>query len=106
MIGSSQLALMKKSVNLWFGASMHYDLFYQVIAVITMVLVGYVGELIFRDLLYKAIEKDNVKQAIIISAVTFSVGHIVNLLTGHGSVDTVFQMAYAIAMGFAFVMCF
>ena len=94
------------TVNLWFGISMHYDPYHQIIAVITMILVGYVGEIIFRGLLYKAIEKDNVKQAIIISAVTFGAGHIVNLLTGHGSVDTVLQMAYAIAIGFAFVMCF
>ena len=41
-----------------------------------------------------------------ISAVTFGAGHIVNLLTGHGSVDTILQMAYAIAIGFAFVMHF
>ena len=94
------------TVNLWFGVSMHYDLYHQISAVITMVLVGYVEEIIFRGLLYKAIEKDNVKQAIIISAVTFGAGHIVNLLTGHGSVDTVLQMAYAIAIGFAFAMCF
>lgn len=94
------------SVNLWFGVSMHYDLFHQISAVMTMVLVGYVEEIIFRGLLYKAIEKDNVKQAIIISAVTFGAGHIVNLLTGQGSVDTVLQMIYAIAIGFAFVMCF
>ena len=94
------------TVNLWFGVSMHYDLFHQIIAVMTMVLVGYVEEIIFRGLLYKAIEKDSVKQAIIISAVTFGAGHIVNLLTGHGSVATLLQMAYAIAIGFAFVMCF
>lgn len=94
------------TVNLWFGVSMHYDLFHQIIAVMTMVLVGYVEEILFRGLLYKAIEKDNVKQAIIISAVTFGAGHIVNLLTGHGSVATLLQMAYAIAIGFAFVMCF
>lgn len=94
------------TVNLWFGVSLHYDMQHQIIAVITMALVGYVEEIIFRGLLYKAIEKDNVKQAIIISAVTFGAGHIVNLLTGHGGVDTVLQMAYAIAVGFAFVMCF
>ena len=41
-----------------------------------------------------------------ISAVTFGAGHIVNLLTGQGSLDTVFQMGYAIAIGFAFVMVF
>ena len=40
------------------------------------------------------------------SAVTFGAGHIVNLLTGQGSLDTLFQMGYAIAIGFAFVMCF
>ena len=45
-------------------------------------------------------------KAYIAAAVTFGAGHIVNLLTGHGSVDTVLQMAYAIAIGFAFVMCF
>ena len=94
------------TVNLWFGVSAHFDPHHQIIAVITMMLVGYVEEILFRGLLYKAIEKDNVKQAIIISAVTFGAGHIVNLLTGHGSVDTVLQMAYAIAIGFAFVMCF
>ena len=93
--------------TIWhFGVSMHYDLHHQISVVITMAVVGYVEEIIFRGLLYKAIEKDNVKQAIIISAVTFGAGHIVNLLTGHGSVDTVLQMAYAIAIGFAFVMCF
>ena len=94
------------TVNLWFGISMHYDFHHQISAVITMASVGYVEEIIFRGLLYKAIEKDNVKQAIIISAVTFGAGHIVNLLTGHGSVDTILQMAYAIAIGFAFAMCF
>lgn len=94
------------TVNLWFGISMHYDLHHQISAVITMVVVGYVEEIIFRGFLYKAIEKVNVKQAIIISAVTFGAGHIVNLLTGHGSVDTILQMAYAIAIGFAFAMCF
>ncbi len=94
------------SVNFWFGVSMHYDLVHQVFAVITMALVGYVEEIIFRGLLFKAIEKDGIKQAIIISAVTFGAGHIVNLLTGHATIDTFLQMAYAIAIGFAFVMVF
>ena len=41
-----------------------------------------------------------------ISAVTFGAGHIVNLLTGHAGVGTFLQMAYAIAIGFTFVMNF
>ena len=40
------------TVNLWFGLSMHYDLYHQMIDVITMILVGYVEEIIFRGSLY------------------------------------------------------
>lgn len=94
------------TVNLWFGVSMHYSLLHQISAVMTMAIAGYVEEIIFRGLLFKAIEKDNVKKAIIITAVTFGAGHIVNLLTGQGSVDTILQMIYAIAIGFSFVLCF
>lgn len=94
------------TVNLWFGVSLHYSVGRQIVAVMTMALVAYVEEIIFRGLLYRAIEKDSVKQAIVISAVTFGAGHIVNLLTGQGSLNTFFQMGYAIAIGFAFVMCF
>lgn len=94
------------TVNLWFGVSMHHDVTDQIFAVITMALVGYVEEIIFRGLLFKAIEKDNAKQAIIISAITFGVGHIVNLLTGQASFDTLLQIGYAVAVGFAFVMFF
>lgn len=94
------------TVNLWFGVSLHYDWYHQIFAVLTMGLVGYVEEIIFRGLLYKAMEKSNVTQAIVISALTFGAGHIVNLLTGQASVDTFLQIGYAIAVGFAFVMCF
>ena len=94
------------TVNLWFGISMHYDILHQAFAVLTMILVGYVEEIIFRGLLFKAIKKDSVKQAIIISAVTFGIGHIVNLLTGQATLDTFLQIGYAIAIGFAFVMMF
>lgn len=94
------------TLNLWFGISMHYDLVHQAIAVINMAIVGFAEELIFRGLLFRAIEKENVKRAIIISAVTFGAGHIINLLTGQGGADTVLQILYAIAIGFAFVMVF
>ncbi|MBP3524295.1 MAG: CPBP family intramembrane metalloprotease [Clostridia bacterium] len=94
------------TVNLWFGVSLHDSMGRQIVAVMTMALVAYVEEIIFRGLLYRAIEKDSVKQAIVISAITFGAGHIVNLLTGQGSLDTLLQMGYAIAIGFAFVMCF
>lgn len=94
------------TVNLWFGITLHYDLYHQIYAVVTLAIAGYVEEIIFRGLLFRAIEKDSVKQAIIISSMTFGAGHIVNLLTGHGSIDTILQMVYAIAIGFTFVLCF
>lgn len=94
------------TLNLWCGVTMHYDLGYQMIAVTNMAIVGFVEELIFRGLLFRAIEKKNVTRAIIISAVTFGAGHIVNLLLGQASLDTMLQIAYSIALGFAFVMMF
>lgn len=94
------------AVNFWAGVKLHYPLGQQITAVLSMALVGYAEEIIFRGLLFKAIEKENVTRAIIISAVTFGAGHIVNLLTGQSSAETFLQMAYAIAIGFTFVMVF
>ncbi len=94
------------TLNLWCGAEMNYEPVNQIVAVINMALVGLAEELIFRGLLFKAMEKTNVTSAIIVSAVTFGVGHIVNLFTGQAGLDTILQVLYAIAFGFAFVMMF
>lgn len=94
------------SVNLWGGISAHDTGAAQVRAVLSMALVGYLEEIIFRGFLFRAMEKDGLKKAIVISAITFGMGHIVNLLTGQGTLDTVLQMLYAIAIGFAFVLVF
>lgn len=94
------------TVNLWFGVCLQYSAGKQIVAVMTMALAAYVEEIIFRGLLFRAIEKESVKQAVVISAVTFGAGHIVNLLTGQGGLNTFLQMGYAIAIGFAFVMVF
>lgn len=98
--------LILMTVNFWAGFSVQYSFPGQLFAVVSMALVGYVEELIFRGLLFKAMEKNNVKAAIIVSAITFGAGHIINLLTGNASFDTFLQIAYAIAIGFAFVMVF
>ena len=92
------------TVNFWFGVRAHFGMPGQVWAVITLALAGYVEEVIFRGLLYRTVEKKNLTRAIIISAVTFGAGHIVNLLTGHGSLETVLQLIYAVAIGFSFAL--
>ena len=49
-----------------------------------MLCVGFAEEVIFRGFLFRAMEKDNVKTAIIGSSVTFGLGHVLNLVNGSG----------------------
>lgn len=74
--------------------------------IITMLNVGFIEEMIFRGFLFKSIEKDNVKRAIIISSITFGIGHIVNLLNGAELIPTLLQVCYAISIGYMLVMVF
>lgn len=98
--------LVMATINLWCGIEPHFSGVRLGCAICTMALVGFVEEIIFRGFLFKAMEKENAGRAIIVSAVTFGIGHIVNLLTGHTTVDTFLQIAYAIAIGFSFVLLF
>ena len=68
--------------------------------------IGFIEEIIFRGFLFKMMAKDNVKQAIIISAITFGIGHIVNLLNGADLILTLIQICYAISIGYLFVIIF
>lgn len=93
--------------NLWSGFGLAYSGIGQVFAAVSMALVGVVEELIFRGFLFRyMLKKDPAPVAITISAVTFGIGHIVNLLTGHASLETAIQIVYAIALGFMFTLMF
>ncbi len=93
--------------NLWGGFGKACDGTGQVFAVISMLLIGYVEEVIFRGFLFKAlIPKDGIRLAIIISSVTFGIGHIVNLFTGQADLETVIQVLFAVAWGFIFTLVF
>ena len=95
------------SFNLWNGISPSYPVPGLIFAAISMALVGFAEELIFRGFLFKAMLKDgNVKSAIIISSVTFGLGHIINLFTGHDLGPTLVQMVFAVAVGFAFTIAY
>lgn len=50
--------------------------------VLSMLCVGFIEELIFRGFLFKAMAKDGIKSAIIVSSITFGLGHIINLVNG------------------------
>ena len=94
------------STNLWFGVTLNMTITESALYVISMLCVGFLEEIIFRGFLFKALLKDNIKTAIIISSVTFGLGHIVNLLNGSELAATLLQVCYAIAIGFAFTIIF
>ena len=74
--------------------------------VITMINVGFLEEILFRGFLFKMMEKDSLKIAMIVSALTFGIGHIINLFTGAEFIPTLLQVCYATSIGFLFVVIF
>lgn len=94
------------SVNFWNGVNIHNSSSEIVFHILTMLNVGFIEEIIFRGFLFKMMEKDNVKSAIIVSSVTFGIGHIVNLLNGADFIPTLMQICYAVAIGYLFVTIF
>ncbi|MBQ0065427.1 MAG: CPBP family intramembrane metalloprotease [Firmicutes bacterium] len=100
--------LLLASVNLWFGVQINESILVTILTIPTMLLTGFLEELLFRGFLFKALEKENVNKAIIISSITFGMGHIVNLINGSGAqlLPNLCQVFYAIAIGFTFVILF
>ena len=71
--------------------------------IISMICVGFLEEIIFRGFLFVGMAKKNVKSAIIVSSITFGIGHIVNLLNGQDLLETLLQIVFAIVVGFTLV---
>lgn len=96
------------SINLWFGVNREITFMGILFPFLTMLLVGFIEELIFRGLLFKAMEKDSPKAAIIVSSITFGIGHIINLLSSglDNLLPNILQVLYATAAGFMFVIIF
>ena len=93
--------------NLWGGISPDYEGAGQLIAILSMLLIGFIEEMIFRGFLFTSLLKTgNAKTAVIISAVTFGMGHIVNLFAGQATTETVVQVFFAVAWGFILTMVF
>ena len=100
--------LILASGNLWNGVALNYSPAATACRIVCMLCVGFLEEVIFRGLLFKAIAKDNIKSAVIISSVTFGIGHIINLFNGSGMdlVDNLCQIVFAVAVGFLLVTVF
>ena len=87
--------------NLWGGAGLRYEPINTVMAVLSFLLVGVAEEIVFRGFLFNGMRKSgSLTAAVIVSAVTFGMGHIVNLLTGQATGETLVQVIFAVAWGF------
>ncbi len=94
------------TVNLWQGIRWNLSPLETLLYIASMLLVGFLEELIFRGLLFKAMLESGVTSAVIVSSLTFGMGHIVNLLNGAEFLPTLLQVLYAVAIGFLFTLLF
>lgn len=96
------------SGNLWFGVNAGIAMSQWILPVLTMLCVGFLEEVIFRGFLFNAMRAGGLRSAVIVSSLTFGIGHIVNLFNGSGMefISNICQMVSAIAFGFLFVLLF
>ncbi len=94
------------STNLWNGVTRNVSVLETALFIVSMLCVGFLEEVIFRGFLFKAISRDSLKIAILVSSLTFGLGHIVNLLNGADLIPTLLQICYASAIGFLFAVIF
>ena len=96
------------STAFWGGIQLQYGFPEAVLYIVSMCCVGFLEEVIFRGLLFRAMGKDNLKSAINVSALTFGIGHIVNLFNGSGRdlTSTLIQIVFAVLVGFVLVLIF
>ncbi|MBR5755262.1 MAG: CPBP family intramembrane metalloprotease [Erysipelotrichaceae bacterium] len=94
------------SMGLWNGVVLRYGMPGTLFNFISMCFVGFLEEVIFRGFLFRAMEKDDLKSAIIVSSLTFALGHIVNLLNGKELASTMVQIIFAVLVGLVLVLIF
>ncbi len=93
--------------NLWGGIGVRYEPINTLMAVLSFMLVGVAEEIIFRGFLFNGMKRTgSLTAAVIVSAITFGMGHIVNLLTGHATGETLVQIVFAVAWGFLFTFAY
>ena len=98
--------LVLATANLWNGMVFEHSLLETALFIASMLFIGFLEEVIFRGFLFKALSRKSIRSALIISSVTFGMGHIVNLLNGADFLPTLLQIGYASAIGFLFTVLF
>ena len=94
------------SFSAFFGLGLEHNFAGTIFHTLAMICVVFLEEVIFRGFLFKGIAKQNLKQAVVISSITFGIGHIVNLFNGYDPLQNVIQIILAFMVGFMLVMIF
>lgn len=94
--------LILMSVNLWNGININNSIPEIIFFMISMICVGFLEEIIFRGFLFQMMSKDSIRQAILVTSLTFGIGHILNLLNGAEFIPTIIQIIYAVSTGYMF----
>lgn len=92
------------SVNLLSGININRPTGEIIFHILTMLNIGFIEEIIFRGFLFQMMAKTSVKSAIIVTSITFGVGHIINLLNGAEFVPTLVQIISAVSVGYLFAV--
>lgn len=90
--------------NLINGLGLTAPLSVTLLMMVNKAVAGYVEEVIFRGFLFRGMAKNNLSSAIIVSAVTFGAGHIVNLVNTADVLGVLLQVCYAIVIGFLYTI--
>ena len=91
-------------VNLKNGLGLNAPAAVALLMMVNLAVAGYVEEIIFRGFLFRAMAKDNLRSAILVSAITFGAGHIVNLANTADTLGVLLQVCYAIVIGFLYTI--
>lgn len=92
------------SMNLWNGININNTKLEILFYILNMINIGFIEEIIFRGFLFKSLEKEGINSAIIITSLSFGIGHIINLINGAPIFSTIIQICYAITGGYLFAI--
>lgn len=94
--------------NFWKGFGINLPAIDTLCYVVSMLCVGFIEEVLFRGFLFKSMSKKNLTVAVIVSSLTFALGHLAHLFDGSGVtlVANLCQVFGAISLGFVWVAIF
>jgi membrane protease YdiL (CAAX protease family) len=96
--------ILMSCINLKNGLGLSASAGVALLMAVNLAVGGYVEEIIFRGFLFRAMAKENLRSAIVVSAITFGAGHIINVFNTADILGVLLQVGYAIVIGFLYTV--